>query len=184
MGDGRAVWQPVRPRRLARGLRPREWRQGARLQWRLSLVRYRSARIRAHRCRRARLPRFARQCRNRAGGARPACLPVLQSFSRDRVLINSGAAGMPNFRGELFGLATRIAVSSSTEALYRLRCGELFVEAVPLRYDAEAWERSFLRQWPAGSDAHVSYHRRMTHGPQYSRAQALRATPRFLAARP
>src|SRR5437773_4702945 len=113
-----------------------------------------------------------------------SCLPVLQSFSRDRVLINNGAAGMPNFRGELFVLATRIAVSPSTEALYRVRCGELFVEAVPLRYDAEAWERSFLRQWPAGSDAHVSYHRRMTHGPQYSRAQALRTTPRFLAARP
>jgi len=59
------------------------------------------------------------------------------------VLINNGAAGMPNFRGELFGLATRIAVSPSTEALYRLRCGELFVEAVPLRYDAEAWQHSF-----------------------------------------
>ncbi|TMK79447.1 MAG: hypothetical protein E6G45_03410 [Actinobacteria bacterium] len=113
-----------------------------------------------------------------------SCLPVLQSFARDRVLINNGAAGMPNFRGELFGLATRIAVSPSAEALYLLRCGELFVEAVPLRYDADAWESSFLRQWPAGSDAHISYYLRMTHGPQYSRAQALRTTPRCLAARP
>jgi len=28
-------------------------------------------------------------------------------------------------------------------------------------YDAEAWERAFLTNWPAGSDAYQSYFRRI-----------------------
>lgn len=102
------------------------------------------------------------------------CLPVLQRFSPRRVLVNNGAAGMPNFSGELFGLATRIALAPSSSALYGCRLGEVFVEAVPLRYDAAAWEKRFLAQWPAGSDAHASYHARITRGPCYLRSQALR----------
>src|SRR5690606_9770363 len=35
-----------------------------------------------------------------------ACLPVLQRFAKGRIVANNGAAGMPNFRGETFGLAT------------------------------------------------------------------------------
>jgi hypothetical protein len=102
------------------------------------------------------------------------CLPVLQSFSPGHVLINNGAAGMPNFSGRLFGLATRIALTASGDALYRTRVGETFVEAVPIRYDNEAWERHFLARWPAGSDAHVSYHRRIVSGPDYCAEHALR----------
>jgi hypothetical protein len=102
------------------------------------------------------------------------CLPVLQRFPSRCALINNGAAGMPNFKGEIFGLATRIALSPGKESLYAVRLGELFVEAVPLRYDVAAWERRFLQQWPAGSDAHVSYYSRIANGPPYSRAQAFR----------
>jgi hypothetical protein len=30
------------------------------------------------------------------------CLPILQSFASDQVLINNGAAGMPNFKEAIF----------------------------------------------------------------------------------
>jgi hypothetical protein len=103
------------------------------------------------------------------------CLAVLQGFSDDRILINNGAAGMPNFRGEVFGLASRIALSPGKDAVYSARSGGLFVEAVALRYDASAWERRFLAQWPAGSDAHASYYRRIMVGPGYTLGQARRS---------
>lgn len=102
------------------------------------------------------------------------CLPVLQTFGPDHVLINNGAAGMPNFKGGVFGLATRIALSPGEEALYGVRIGELFVEAVPLRYDTAAWKRRFLRTWPPGTDAHASYYGRIVNGPEYSPDQAVR----------
>ena len=103
------------------------------------------------------------------------CLPVLQCFSAGRAVINNGAAGMPNFRNQAFGLVTRIAVFPSADALYRVRCGSLFIEAVPLHYDAASWQRRFLSQWPAGSDAHRSYYGRIVNGPSYSPDEALRA---------
>ena len=102
------------------------------------------------------------------------CLPVLQRFGRGRAIVNNGAAGMPNFRGERFGLATRISVLASPVALYSVRVGGVFVEAVPLRYDHVAWERQFLELWPEGSAAHRSYYQRITEGPSYERAQAVR----------
>ena len=105
------------------------------------------------------------------------CLPVLQSFGARRAIVNNGAAGMPNFRGTHFGLATRISVEPSGAALYGRRVGSVHVEAVPLAYDANAWEQSFLAQWPAGSEAHRSYYQRITVGPAYGMEQALRAVP-------
>jgi predicted phosphodiesterase len=105
------------------------------------------------------------------------CLPVLQSFPGHRVIANNGAAGMPNFRDTNFGLATRISVARSRDALYGVAAGSLFVEAVALRYDASAWEALFLAQWPEGSEAHRSYHRRIATGPQYGVEHALRAVP-------
>ncbi len=102
------------------------------------------------------------------------CLPVLQRFSDGRVLANNGAAGMPNFRGELYGIATRIALQPAKKSLYGIRCGDVFVDAVALRYDVAAWQKRFLDQWPAGSDAYVSYWSRLRQGPGYSRQAALR----------
>lgn len=95
------------------------------------------------------------------------CLPVLRRFDGGRVLINNGAAGMPNFRGERFGLATRISITPSARALYGARCGALRAEAIPLRYDAAAWEERFVALWPPGSDAHRSYFERICNGPAY-----------------
>lgn len=103
-----------------------------------------------------------------------SCLPVLQAFGGERVLANNGAAGMPNFRGRLAGLATRISVRPSVRALYGTRAGALHVEAIELDYDAMRWEARFLAQWPEGSDARASYADRIRNGPRFSMTQALR----------
>jgi hypothetical protein len=108
------------------------------------------------------------------------CLPVLAWFPGERVIVNNGAAGMPNFRGTRYGVATRISARRSDGALYAQRAGGLHVEAVALEYDAAAWEKGFLAQWPAGSDAHRSYHQRIVNGPNYGLGEALR--PRAAAA--
>ncbi|MGH8709335.1 MAG: metallophosphoesterase family protein [Burkholderiales bacterium] len=98
------------------------------------------------------------------------CLPVLKAFPGGRALINNGAAGMPNFRGERYGIATRISTTPSRAALYGTRCGAAYVEAVALPYDAAAWEKRFLELWPAGTDAHRSYFERIRSGPAFELA--------------
>lgn len=108
------------------------------------------------------------------------CLPVLQRFAGERVVINNGAAGMPNFRGTRFGLATRISIFPGRSFVCSARAGELYVEAVALEYDATAWQRRFLAQWPAGSDAHCSYYERIVNGPQYN-VERMRGEPALAA---
>jgi hypothetical protein len=107
------------------------------------------------------------------------CLPAIRSFSfarRPGVVANNGAAGMPNFRGTRFGLATRISIHRAAGvALYGLRSAGTFVDAMPVRYDAEAWTRRFLANWPESSPAHESYFQRMVAGPNFI---AARAAPR------
>lgn len=103
------------------------------------------------------------------------CLPVMQAFVGAGVIVNNGAAGMPNFAGTECGLATRISLAPHPKSLYRTRVGPLHVEAIPIEYDSLAWRRSFLAQWPEGSDAHASYWRRICHGPSYGIELALRA---------
>jgi predicted phosphodiesterase len=112
------------------------------------------------------------------------CLPVLQSFDGGAVLINNGSAGMPNFHGMTAGLVSRISVNPSANALYGTRFGAVCVEAIVLPYDNRAWQERFLAQWPAGTDAHASYWERITRGPRYELAQAVRpATGRAGCAR-
>ena len=102
------------------------------------------------------------------------CLPVLQAFAGAGVVVNNGAAGMPNFAGTEYGIATRISLTPHPRALYQLRFGPLHVEAIPVNYDAPAWRDAFLAQWPEGSDAHASYWRRVSDGPRYGVELALR----------
>jgi hypothetical protein len=102
------------------------------------------------------------------------CLPVLQAFEGSGVIVNNGAAGMPNFSDAGYGLATRISVTPHSKALHRMRLGPLLVEAIPIEFDMAAWRDAFLEQWPPGSDAHASYWRRMTHGPRYLVSEAVR----------
>jgi hypothetical protein len=109
------------------------------------------------------------------------CLPVMQEFSTPRgaaLVVNNGAAGMPNFRDTHFGLATRIASAPSTQALYGTRLGKWVVEAVPVRYDHEAWVARFDRLWPACSPASLSYRKRIASGPDYEMEQAVRTGAR------
>ena len=102
------------------------------------------------------------------------CLPVLQRFGASRAIVNNGSAGMPNFRGERFGVATRISLFKSADAIYSMETSGVFVEAIALRYDHTAWEKRFLELWPAGSPAHRSYYGRITNGASYDVGQALR----------
>ena len=100
------------------------------------------------------------------------CAPA--AFARSgRAVINNGAAGMPNFRGKLFGLVTRISPRPNSSALYRAYAGGLYVEAVPLRYDTAAFLRWFDANWPEGSPAALSYRERITRGPDSEPSGAL-----------
>jgi len=109
------------------------------------------------------------------------CLPVT-CRSASGVLANNGAAGMPNFRGTRYGLVTRISTAERADALYRERLGPIAVEALAVRYDHDRWLAQFDRLWPAGSPAAVSYRKRITDGPGYDPAQALRRPVRSPAA--
>jgi hypothetical protein len=105
------------------------------------------------------------------------CLPVMQALASARgpvLIANNGAAGMPNFRGERFGVATRIALAPARDALYGTRAGAVHVEAVPVRYDHDAWLERFDRVWPAGSPASASYRGRLVAGPRYGIEDAMR----------
>jgi len=109
------------------------------------------------------------------------CLPVAADCDTRAgrcVLINNGAAGMPNFRDMRFGLITRISTQPARPetALYGTRIGTVHIDALPLHYDHEAWLEDFLCQWPAGSPAHDSYYKRICAGPEYTAEQAVRLT--------
>lgn len=102
------------------------------------------------------------------------CLPVLQSIDEGRAVVNNGAAGMPNFSGTRFGVATRISVRRRAGALYGLRVGAVEIEAQPIPYDHAAWRERFLACWPERSAAYASYFARIVNGPNYTPAAALR----------
>lgn len=106
------------------------------------------------------------------------CLPATRIFEIDHghgVIANNGAAGMPNFSGQRFGLVTRISVYPARDRLYGVMAKDVHVDTVALRYDAAAWQARFLASWPEGSPAHRSYFHRIAHGPRYELAAALPA---------
>ncbi len=104
------------------------------------------------------------------------CLAALRDFDRlpDRLtVINSGAAGMPNFSGTRFGVVTRIATSPSPHAtLYGLQRDGLHIDALAVYYNEDAFLKRFLARWPQGSAAYLSYFSRIVEGPDYDIAQA------------
>lgn len=104
------------------------------------------------------------------------CLPALRAFDnggRNCVVANNGAAGMPNFCGELAGLITRIGTAPGPhDALYGTRLSGVHVDALPVAYDPTRWLHDFLGNWPEGSAAHTSYFRRIREGPDFTRASA------------
>lgn len=114
------------------------------------------------------------------------CLPVFQGLPAvtgrgQRWVLNNGAAGMPNFRGDSAGLLTRIAVEPFTGPLRRFGVAlgggsgqAAFAEAIAIDIDGAAWRAHFERCWPAGSDAHRSYFDRIVSGPAYTPADTVR----------
>lgn len=123
---------------------------------------FEAAQVDAFACSHTCLPAF-----HRVGGMPPrGALPPL--------VLNNGAAGMPNMMGRHEGLFTRIATRPADPAhrRYGLQCAGVHVDAMAAPYDAARWHAEFLAQWPPGSDAHASYWRRITEGPDYGEAQA------------
>jgi hypothetical protein len=118
------------------------------------------------------------------------CLPVfyaghagghLHADGTAPIVLNNGAAGMPNFAGTPYGLLTRIAThpyrgpARAFGLPEKTRTG-LHMDAIAVQFDTPQWQQAFLTQWPAGSAAHDSYWSRITAGPNYQPAQALIAT--------
>jgi hypothetical protein len=105
------------------------------------------------------------------------CVPALRRFKlaqgHNGVVINNGAAGMPNFEDKSGGLLTRIGVHPSPHPpLYGEELGGVFIDSLQIEYDRALWQKRFLANWPSGSDAHHSYFSRIDSGPSYKLAQA------------
>ncbi len=103
---------------------------------------------------------------------------VFEAAAGASALFNNGAAGMPNFAGTTFGLATRISVRPApldAHVLYGTALTGLCVDAVALEYDHPAWVERFDSLWPAHSPAALSYRKRIVHGPAYAMHEAMRA---------
>jgi predicted phosphodiesterase len=104
------------------------------------------------------------------------CLPA--ALARDTAaghcaVFNNGAAGLPNFRDTQYGVITRIATTPApSRSLYGARIGAVYADALPIEYDHVRWQREFLAQWPPGSSAHLSYHRRIVRGPAFTAGEA------------
>ncbi|PKO27629.1 MAG: hypothetical protein CVU32_02490 [Betaproteobacteria bacterium HGW-Betaproteobacteria-5] len=99
------------------------------------------------------------------------CLPALCRFPLGEttgVVINNGAAGMPNFKEQRYGLLTRISTRQPTgEVLYGKINQGVHAHALPIRYDHDAWRAAFLANWPEGSPAWLSYYQRIMKGPNF-----------------
>ena len=112
------------------------------------------------------------------------CLAALSDVAGPHrvTVINNGAAGMPNFSGARFGVITRIATCPSPHSsLYGLVRDGVCIEALAARYDHGAFLGAFLTRWPEGSPAHLSYFRRIVHGPDHTIEDAVLA-PDVMAA--
>jgi len=103
-------------------------------------------------------------------------LAALRDFALDGrrlTIVNNGAAGMPNFAGTTFGVITRIATTPAPhKPLYGLQRDGVHIDALAVRYDRRAFFDRFLKRWPEGSPAHISYCRRIVEGPDYSISRA------------
>ena len=105
------------------------------------------------------------------------CAPALKSSARGFV-INNGAAGMANFRGDASGLLTRISVHPVPNGLAGARAFGLYergvwIDALRVRFDTARWIECFDAIWPAGSAAALSYRERIVDGPDFSVDHAL-----------
>jgi hypothetical protein len=106
------------------------------------------------------------------------CLPTFRRFAdgaSQHIVINNGAAGMPNFSHTQYGLITRLSIHPAAEgvAQYGAVIDGVHIDAVPVHYDHARFEAAFLASWPPGSPAHHSYFDRIANGPAYASPHAL-----------
>lgn len=81
------------------------------------------------------------------------------------VVINNGSAGLPEYKGLLYGLINRISKTPHPDAIYRTMVKGVYVEAVPVRYDHDAFIAWFDSIWEEDSPAAQSYRPRAVAGP-------------------
>lgn len=81
-----------------------------------------------------------------------------------RWVLNNGAAGMPNLHRDACGLFTRIGVEPLKGPHVRFSAAShgVHVQAIAIEYEKQPWLRQFTMRWPEGTDAHASYHGRIT----------------------
>ena len=104
------------------------------------------------------------------------CLPATRRFDLGgpKLVANNGAAGMPNARETNFGILTRISVRPSLHlSLYGCKLSGVHVDSLPVNYDVARWEREFLKNWPEGSAAWLSYFSRIAKGPEFHLQQSV-----------
>ncbi|MFV8833414.1 metallophosphoesterase family protein [Aquisalimonas sp. APHAB1-3] len=105
------------------------------------------------------------------------CLPFAQAFTASgqaRLVINNGATGMPNVRGDRRGILTRISTRPAPPAqrLYGTTVNGVHCDAVAVSCVTPAWEDWFRRVWPADSPAAASYGTRLRQGPDHGLPEA------------
>ena len=106
------------------------------------------------------------------------CLPTFRQFrtpGKTHVVINNGAAGMPNFSNTSYGLITRLSVHPPHEgqSQYGGIVEGVYIDALPVHYDERRFQEKFLANWAEGSPAHHAYFQRIAQGPNYAPPHAL-----------
>ena len=125
-----------------------------------------------------RIATFFREANVCAFSSTHTCLPFARDFDVDgapRLVINNGAAGMPNFVRSTFGVITRISIEPAVPhgSLYGIEIGGVRFDALPVHYDQRAWVDAFLQNWHPGSPAHASYFDRIVSGPRFEVSDAI-----------
>ena len=124
------------------------------------------------------IARYFRESGVTAFASSHTCLAHARDFEVDgaqRLIMNNGAAGLPNFADSCFGLITRISADPDVPAssLYGIAIGGVRFDALPVRFDQRAWVARFLGNWSPGSPAHEAYFNRIVNGPDFSLRDAV-----------
>jgi hypothetical protein len=108
---------------------------------------------------------------------------VVPDGRNQRLVINNGSAGLPNFAGAAYGVITRLSSDPRppADSLYGVDIGGLRGDALPVRFDTARWKERFLAQWPPGSPGHRSYFTRITRGTDLQLPQAARDGVQLIA---
>lgn len=104
------------------------------------------------------------------------CLAHARCFEVDgqtRVVINNGAAGMPNFHADPRVVITRLGrTRAPIEPLYGTRLDRVYCDALAVEWAHRDWLEEFERIWPPDSPARLSYAERLRRGPNHTIEQA------------